>query len=112
MVTLNIILLSPRIVSFRFFFSFFFVSYLLEYACQYIFGNFICDYTANGIISRDEWIENTVSKFGATSEQAATMFNKLDSAGQGQITLDALVEQFKAMDADGITHYSIYSNQY
>ena len=52
-------------------------------------------------MSSEEWSSVFVDNFSGTAEQAAKIYGRLDQSGQGAISIQALYDLFKAMDADG-----------
>jgi len=59
------------------------------------------DKDGNGAVSSEEWSTGFVDKFSGTAEQAAKVYGHLDQNGQGAISIQALYDLFKVMDADG-----------
>jgi Ca2+-binding EF-hand superfamily protein len=58
------------------------------------------DKDGNGAVSSEEWSSVFVDNFSGTAEQAAKIYRHLDQSGQGAISIQALYDLFKAMDAD------------
>merc|ERR1711881_640844 len=60
------------------------------------------DKDEDGLVKRDEFVEEFVAKYvGVPKERAEKVFDKVDSAGKGEVTLDQLEVVFKAMDTAG-----------
>jgi len=60
------------------------------------------DTDGDGKVKKEEFVTSFVEKYpGVPKERAEKVFDKMDKAGKGEVTLVELEAVFKAMDTDG-----------